>query len=118
MKQLQRLILIVSCIFLPFIYGGVAGEYISPKGQPQLLNYNSAPHFHAICRNTHFNTSAVHKFNLRNRGLIDYNEYFLTVASIRIKPLFVYIHPTYKGYTDSFISVSISLSDWRGPPMA
>ncbi|WP_147320007.1 hypothetical protein [Chitinophaga silvisoli] len=118
MKQLPRLILILSCILFPFVYGGVAGDHASPKGQPQLLSYKTPQHFHTYCGKTHFRARAVNKFNLRNRGLVDYNEYFLTVSSIRIKPLFVYIHPQYKGYTESIISVSNSLSDWRGPPVA
>ncbi|SFW33143.1 hypothetical protein [Chitinophaga sancti] len=118
MKQLQRLILIFSCIFLPFVFGGVAGENASPKGELQLLNYKAPLYDHAYCGNLHFRATAIHKFNLRNRGLVDYDEYFLTISSIRIKPLFVYIHPQYRGYTESIISVSNSLSDWRGPPVA
>ncbi|WP_343674717.1 hypothetical protein [Chitinophaga sp.] len=113
MKQLQRLILILSCILLPFVYGG----YMPSHDQPQLHSYTTT-HFHALCGNPHYRTTAVHKFNLRNRGLLDFNEFFLTVSSIRIKPLFVYIHPHYKGYADAIISVSVSLSDWRGPPVA
>ncbi|WPQ60789.1 hypothetical protein SIO70_20760 [Chitinophaga sancti] len=118
MKQLQRLILILSCVFLPFVYGETSGAYTSPHDQPQLLSYTTTSHLHSFCGNEHYRTATVNKFNLRNRGLIDFNEFFLTVSSIRIKPLFVYIHPHYKGFAAAIISVSVSLSDWRGPPMA
>ena len=66
----------------------------------------------------HYTESPAPRAAYRNRGVIDYNEYVLTASSIRIKPLFVYIHPCYKGYTESYISVAVSLSDWRGPPVA
>ncbi|MVT11249.1 hypothetical protein [Chitinophaga tropicalis] len=56
---------------------------------------------------------------LRTKALNDYHELFLFVASIRIKPLnFIYSVPVYKGYKESYISVAVTLSDWRGPPTA
>jgi hypothetical protein len=117
LKQLQRLIVILSCLFLlPFVYEGVQGELSPPGDSVQVLTYHGV--HHAACPNAHYRTATIRKFSYRNRAVIDHTEFFLTVYGTRIKPLFVYIHPNYKGFTESYISVSNSLSDWRGPPVA
>lgn len=117
LKQLQRLILILSCLFLlPFVYEGIQGELSPPGDSVQVLTYLGE--HHAVCPNPHYRSATVHRFNYRNRAVIDHTEFFLTLYSSRIRPLFVYIHPRYKGFTESYISVSVSLRHWRGPPVA
>lgn len=55
-------------------------------------------------------------FRRRPVGLNDGNELALTVYSIDIRPLFVYIYTRYRTYSQTFRNVAINLSDWRGPP--
>ncbi|SFE54125.1 hypothetical protein SAMN05518672_107150 [Chitinophaga sp. CF118] len=58
------------------------------------------------------------RFYYRTKALNDFNEHCIVVSSIRIKSLFVFICSHYKGYTQSYISVAVSLNNWRGPPTA
>lgn len=118
LKQLQRLILILSCAFLlPFGYEAVQGVSAHPDKAPQVVTYHGS-HLIQYCSFPHYKEASVRKFRLRTRALLDFNEFFLTVSSIRIKPVFAYIHPRYKGLTFSYISVSVALNNWRGPPVA
>lgn len=109
MKQLKQFLLVISCVFLlPVMQGGwhvpaaahqTTVQTVNSHHQPLLIENNIRQHF-----------------SYRTRALNDFHEHLLFVASIRIKSLFVYIHPCYKGYSQSYISVAVTLSDWRGPP--
>ncbi|WP_149695892.1 hypothetical protein [Chitinophaga sp. CF418] len=126
MKQLRGLLLFLSCVFSllllrdgsPFISSGPqtvihAGSIsvISHADDDQVRVSNDA------C-DTYWFKSSSRKYNHRTRALNDYHELCLFVPSIRIKTFFVYIPPVYGGYKASYISVAVTLSDWRGPPLA
>ncbi len=123
LKQLKGLLLFLSCIFfLPLLQE--ESPFISSGSQAILRAHFSDieadPVHLEIADNvdqTQCFTSNPGKYNHRTRALNDYHELCLFVPIIRIKSLFVYIHPAYKGYKESYISVSVTLSDWRGPPL-
>jgi hypothetical protein len=124
LKQLKELLLFLSCIFfLPVLQG--EPSYTPPVSQTVLqAHISNVISDHGACDVTDdvdgtLNFSAApRRYNHRTRALNDYHELFLFVSSIRIKSLFVYIHSVYKGYKESYISVAVTLSDWRGPPIA
>ncbi|WP_146217445.1 hypothetical protein [Chitinophaga sp. S165] len=124
MKQLKELLLFLSCIFLlPLLQGEPA--FTSTTTQTVLqAHISKTTSDHGAINTTadvdgtlHLSTGA-RRYNHRTRALNDYHELCLFVPSIRIKSLFVYIHAVYKGYKESYISVAVTLSDWRGPPIA
>jgi hypothetical protein len=55
-------------------------------------------------------------FKHRPVALNDGHDEALNVIFYDIRPEFVYIHTCYHSYVQTFISVAIDLSDWRGPP--
>lgn len=123
LKQLKGLLLFLSCIFfLPLMQGDSpfisSGSWVVSQAH---LSSIESDHSHVDITGevdqTQFFTSRPGKYNHRTRALNDYHELCLFVPSIRIKSLFVYIHPAYRGYKESYISVSVTLSDWRGPPL-
>jgi len=119
LKQLKRLLLFISCIFLlPAL-----------QGESPFTSYDS----HTVLRPTSANTihseqakdnavyniaNSPYRYKHRTRALNDFHELCLFVSSIRIRTILIYIQPHYKGYKESYISVAVTLSDWRGPPVA
>lgn len=124
LKQLKGLLLFLSCIFfLPVLQG--ESPFTSSGSQSvfkacvssSLPDHDFAEATGDIHEAQCF-TGCVCKYHYRTRALNDYHELCLFVPSIRIKSLFVYIHTVYRGYKESYISVAVTLSDWRGPPLA
>ena len=121
LKQLKRLLVFLSCIFLlPALQG--ESPFTSYASQT-VLRPTSDNTVHADFKNDHVSdyysiTSSRHKYNHRTRALNDFHELCLFVYSIRIRTILTYIQPRYKGYKQSYISVAVTLSDWRGPPVA
>jgi len=124
-KQLKRLLLFLSCIFfLPLLQEEV--PFITSTSQTIIRAHTSSVVSHADSQQAGgtaidgvqwFKTGA-RRYNHRTRALNDYHELCLFVSSIRIKSFFVYIPVVYSGYKNSYISVAVTLSDWRGPPVA
>ncbi|WP_143011669.1 hypothetical protein [Chitinophaga filiformis] len=124
MKQLKRLLLFLSCVFLlpllqeesPFIASG--SQTIIHAYTANVISHadNNQADVTAISGEQCFKSS-IRKYNHRTRALNDYHELCLFVPSIRIKTCFVYIPAVYSGYKNSYISVAVTLSDWRGPPV-
>lgn len=121
LKQLKRLLLFISCIFLlPALQGE---SPFTSYASHTVLRPTSANTVHADFNKNYVSdsysiTSSPHKYNHRTRALNDFHELCLFVSSIRIKTILIYIQPHYKGYKESYISVAVTLSDWRGPPVA
>ena len=125
LKQLKRLLLFLSCVFLlpllqeeaPFVASG--SQTLIHAHTATVISHadNSQIDVTAI-GGTHCFKSSIRKYNHRTRALNDYHELCLFVPSIRIKTCFVYIPVVYSGYKNSYISVAVTLSDWRGPPVA
>jgi hypothetical protein len=110
LKLLKQFLLFISCaLFLPVMqearhdaaFQGIQIHSTAQSAHQQVRLLQTDPHKH---------------YNYRTRALNDFHEHFLYVANIRIKSHFVYIHPCYKGYKQSYISVAVTISDWRGPP--
>jgi len=123
LKQLKKLLVFISCIFfLPALQGensfnATSSDYIFQVYHHAAVNTGHVSNAHALT-DVHYLKDGPARYRYRTRALNDYHEPFLFVSSIRIRSLFVYIHPQYKGYKESYISVAVTLSDWRGPPVA
>lgn len=121
LKQLKRLLVFISCIFLlPALQGE---SPFTSYSSHTVLRPTSANAVHADIKKDQVSgyysiTSSPHKYNHRTRALNDFHELCLFVSSIRIKTILTYIQPRYKGYKQSYISVAVTLCDWRGPPVA
>jgi len=129
LKQLKRLLLFLSCVFFlpllqeesPFTASG--SETIIHAYAANVISHNVS---HADSNqidvtaigDTQCFKSSIRRYDHRTRALNDYHELCLFVPSIRIKTCFVYIPAVYSGYENSYISVAVTLSDWRGPPIA
>jgi len=66
----------------------------------------------------HHLSSKPEYFKRRPVGLNDGHDHAPVAYSYQLRPQFVYIHTCYHSYAQTFITVAIDLSDWRGPPMA
>lgn len=125
LKQLKRLLLFLSCVFflpllqdeVPFIASGSQTVIHAHTRDAISLTDSHQAGVNDISGTQCFK-AGVRRYNHRTRALNDYHELCLFVPSIRIKPIFVYIPAVYGGYKDSHISVAVTLSDWRGPPVA
>jgi len=120
LKQLKGLLLFLSCVFSLLLLQGGA-PFISSGSRPVVHQYSADKAYTRVADQVHnvqCFKSGVRKYNHRTRALNDYHELCLFVPSIRIKTLFVYIPVVYSGYKNSYISVAVTLSDWRGPPLA
>ncbi|MBW8686870.1 hypothetical protein [Chitinophaga rhizophila] len=123
MKQLKRLLLFLSCVFLlPTLQG--ESPFTSSDSQT-VLRPTAGSHVHTTGSNLVKRQAAIYslndtirKYRTRTKALNDFHELCLFVASIRIKTVLLYIQPQYKGYKESYISVAVTISDWRGPPVA
>ncbi|WP_089787826.1 hypothetical protein [Chitinophaga sp. YR573] len=112
MKQLKQLVLFISCLFLLQIVQGEKHSTVSSANEERLVKST-----HPGIKDLSFGEKR-QRFFYRTKALNDFHEQSLFVSSIRIKPLYVFIRSHYKGYTQSYISVAISLNHWRGPPTA
>ncbi|WP_217606466.1 hypothetical protein [Chitinophaga sp. GbtcB8] len=72
----------------------------------------------AAVSTSHRLTSKPEYFKRRPVGLNDGHDHAPVAYSYYVRPEFVYIHTCYHCYAQTFITVSIDLRDWRGPPMA
>ncbi|QHS58686.1 hypothetical protein [Chitinophaga agri] len=123
MKQLKRLLLFLSCIFLlpalqedsPFI-SHASQTVLHPTTGNTLQTDKHKVTYHAVQFESV--TKRPYKYRSRTKALNDFHELCLFVSSIRIRPILLYIQPHYKGYKESYISVAVTISDWRGPPVA
>lgn len=123
LKQLKRLLLFLSCIFLlpalqedsPFI-SHASHTVLHPTAGNTVQTDKDRSTSHAVQFESVTNRPA--KYRNRTKALNDFHELCLFVSSIRIRPILIYIQPQYKGYKESYISVAVTLSDWRGPPVA
>jgi hypothetical protein len=125
LKQLKRLLLFLSCIFfLPLLQEAV--PFIASGSQTVIHTHTGNAISHADSQQAKVKDigemqwfkASIRRYKHRTRALNDYHELCLFVPSIRIKSSFVYIPAVYGGYKDSHITVAVTLSDWRGPPVA
>ena len=124
LKQLKRLLLFLSCVFLlPLLQA--ESPFTASGSQPIIHTHTANVISHADSSQIDVTgiggaeciKAGIRRYNHRTRALNDYHELCLFVPSIRIKTCFVYIPAVYSGYKNSYISVAVTLSDWRGPPV-
>ncbi|GAA3955874.1 hypothetical protein GO495_27820 [Chitinophaga oryziterrae] len=111
MKQLKRLVLLISCLFLLQIVQGEKHGTVS-SAQERLVKST-----YPGIKDLSFGEKQ-QRFFYRTKALNDFHEQCFFVSSIRIRSHYVFIRSHYKGYTQSYISVAVSLNHWRGPPTA
>jgi hypothetical protein len=113
LKQLKQLVLFISCLFLT--------QLVQQERQRSIASAHET--LTTASGVLHSAASLVFKekhqcFHYRTKALNDFHDHALLVAGTGHKSDFIFVRTPLKGYTQSFLSVSIRLNNWRGPPIA
>ena len=130
MKKLKKLFLFLACIFvLPLLQhaGKATPAALLPQlvsaadiaAQPQPPVYDARYLSYSFTSVKHYLRYKPERPRHRSRALNERpSEQCMGASCFSIKTCFVYIHPHFKGYTESYSKAALTLTDWRGPPAA